>query len=192
MSDSIWAAAKRTIRIYLIKLCSEHKLSSTEIDYDILFADDKMVTFVIHNTLKELIEGEIKKRSLKKKYQIEFSKNGDVTWRMELHAGGYESYIFAGMLNGIVSDLDEAKEKRINSSKEAIHTTIAEVIASKEIKGKHLTGLKYEKGVYYISLRFKEYPTWRTIEFKDANALELIATIAKNLPAEIERMQKVK
>ena len=187
----IWAPAKKTIRLYFGKLQTEHGLSTEEITYDVFSSEDMMVIFTIHKTLKGLLESEIKKRSIKKSYHIAFSPIDEATstCQMKLEAGGYESYIFAGMLNGIVSDLDEIKKEKIAKSKGAILSTICEVLVAMNIKSKFSPGLKENKGCYYVSLTFKDFD-WKAIPFENADVLQLIADIAKKLPAMIKKRQE--
>lgn len=171
----IYDDAREKIEKLLCELRSEQSFSSAETAYRVVTVKEELVSLLIHDRLKNLIEEQYNLVGSGHNV-MKFTQKENDQWEVVIESGGVESHFFARILEVVTKKLGEDKKNRVNNGKATIRLSFEEVMVA--MAKKYVHRVWYKKGTYYILIRINGVK----IIFNDQCPEHLKKELADKLP----------
>jgi len=178
--EKIYGVASLLIKHYLGEMEEVMGLTPKEVSCKTTIVEDKLVIFLIHDRLKNLLEKQLALR--KPRFaKVAYERKNKSHWLIMVEAGGAESFFFARQLQRILYRINcpEEKKRYDKKNQDFLREVVAEAVKrAKQNSGDFIPETGFEKKIYSVLVKINGV----TFEFKNPSVDSLARNISQQIP----------
>lgn len=178
--EKIYAVAALLIKRYLGEMSGVMGLMPRETVCKTTLVEDKLVIFLVHDRLKNLLEKQLALR--KPRFaRVAYERRNKDRWLIVVEAGGAESFFFARQLQRILYRIScpEEKKRYYKKNQDFLREVIAEAVKrSGQNPEDFIPETGFEKKTYSVLVKINGV----TFEFKNTSVDSLARNISQQIP----------
>lgn len=178
--QKMYSAAAALIKCYLGEMREKMGLTPRETVCKTTLVEDKLVIFLVHDRLKNLLEKQLTIR--KPRFaKVTYERKNRNRWFIAIEADGGESFFFARQLQRILYRINSPEEKKRYDKKnqDFLREVVAETVKkANQDPADFIPETYFEKKIYHLLIRINGV----AFEFKNASVDLLARNISQQIP----------